>query len=88
MKNEPRYLATDDLANALTDMERSAAWLSRKIGVSQQFMSFVVRKERTIAESKARLATVALGRNEIDSFFVPVVTDVSNRGTQSTEQAA
>lgn len=81
MRNERRYHATNRLREELAEQERSISWLARKAKVSQQLMSFVLRRERTIGETPATLAAAALGK-QIDVFFVPVVTSVTDCDTE------
>lgn len=88
MKNETRYHSKPTLKAELDRQERSASWLARKIGVSQQLVSFVLRNERTIAESKARLAVAVLGGSDIGLFFEPATTDVVNRSLAQVSEAA
>jgi hypothetical protein len=88
MMNETRYISKPSLRTELARQERSAAWLARKIGVSQQLMSFVLRNERTISETKARLAVAVLGGDDIGSFFAPITTSVASRTRTHLTEAA
>lgn len=80
MSNERRYHATNRLREELAEQERSISWLARKARVSQQLMSFVLRRERTIGETPATLAAAALGK-DLEVFFAPVVTSVTQSDT-------
>lgn len=88
MSSTQRFKAKPALRDELSDQERSAAWLSRKIGVSQPLMSFILRNERTISEQKAQLVAAVLGGKDLNLFFEPVATRVSDRDTSNDEGIA
>jgi transcriptional regulator with XRE-family HTH domain len=87
MNSRQRYIATSHLRETLEKQERSAAWLARKIGVSQQLMSFVLRNERTLGEDKAML-TAAVLAEDVAFLFTPIVTDVTKNSTRDSERTA
>lgn len=86
MRSERRFIAKPALREELSEQERSGAWLSRKIKVSQQLMSFVLRNERTLGESKAVLAAAVLGGKDVELFFEPVATRVPKIATHETHE--